>query len=460
MKWTRFRTNLFFAILSQATVLLLNCLIFLFLPKVLGVVQFAYWQLFVFYSVYVGFFHFGVSDGIYLRLGGASYESLDKRVLGGQFRLLVSLEIVILVIAIALSFFFVKDTSRLFVIISVSIYMIAGNVTWYFGFIFQAVNDTKRYSIAVIISKLSFLGFVFILLLLKFDRFEPFVVTFVASQIIVAVYSCYFARDIVFAKKTATKAVFSAFVANAKVGAVLMFANVAGNLILGSGKLIVDKAWGLHAFGKFAFAISLSNLFLQFITQISTVLFPALRQSNTENIKNTYHIINRILDIILPLIFLGYIPAKMLLSRWLPQYTESFQYLALLLPICLFDGKMSLLCNTFFKVFRKEKILLWVNSLSVFLSIGFSIFSVYAVKSMVWVVVLLVAVIALRSIFSQMYLAKMMRHSVRNTAWQHVILSGIFMASSYFMNDGYSFVLFLGLYIIYLFFSKNIVKDT
>ena len=31
---------------------------------------------------------------------------------------------------------------------------------------------------------------------------------------------------------------------NAKVGAVLMFANVAGNLILGSGKLIVDKAWG------------------------------------------------------------------------------------------------------------------------------------------------------------------------------------------------------------------------
>ena len=57
----------------------------------------------------------------------------------------------------------------------------------------------------------------------------------------------------------------------------------------------------------------------------------------------------------------GYIKSKFM---WLPQYAESLRYMVILLPICIFDGKMSLLCNTYLKVLRKERQLFYFNLIS------------------------------------------------------------------------------------------------
>jgi hypothetical protein len=96
----RFAKNLTFAFTAQGISFLLSVLMSLLVPKMLGVEQFAYWQLFIFYSTYVGLFHFGLSDGIYLRYGGMELENLDKRRIGSQFKLMIAWQIIICLICL------------------------------------------------------------------------------------------------------------------------------------------------------------------------------------------------------------------------------------------------------------------------------------------------------------------------------------------------------------------------
>lgn len=57
----------------------------LLVPKILGVEEFAYWQLFVFYTSYVSFFQLGLNDGIYLQHGGESRDAIDKSLIRSEF---------------------------------------------------------------------------------------------------------------------------------------------------------------------------------------------------------------------------------------------------------------------------------------------------------------------------------------------------------------------------------------
>ncbi len=40
---------------------------------------------------------------------------------------------------------------------------------------------------------------------------------------------------------------------------------------------------------------------------------------------------------------------------WLPEYADSLQYMGILFPIVIYEGRMSLLINTYLKTIRKEK---------------------------------------------------------------------------------------------------------
>jgi len=77
--------NLYYTVAANFATLGISVLLNLFVPKLLGVTEYSYWQLYVFYSSYVGFLHFGWIDGIYLKIGGEEYKDIDKRSLGSQF---------------------------------------------------------------------------------------------------------------------------------------------------------------------------------------------------------------------------------------------------------------------------------------------------------------------------------------------------------------------------------------
>lgn len=72
---TLFYKNIKYSFVAQFLQLSLSVCITLFLPFLLGVEDFGYWQLFIFYTQYAGFLAFGLVDGIYLREGGKNIEN-------------------------------------------------------------------------------------------------------------------------------------------------------------------------------------------------------------------------------------------------------------------------------------------------------------------------------------------------------------------------------------------------
>ena len=227
---------------------------------------------------------------------------------------------------------------------------------------------------------------------------------------------------------------------NAKIGINLTVSAIASSLILGIGRIFVDASIGLESFGLVSFAISLTSFFLQFISQISMVLFPMLRRFNEKDAITFYAKISNILSFVLCLMYVVFIPLRIILQRWLPQYTDSFSYLAILLPICLFDGKMQMLYNTYLKVFRKEKVLLMINMLIFLLSAGLCAVAAFILRSIQVIAVMMVIVIAIRSLLTNVYLSCVMGISNEKKLYWEVVISLVFVLTNVFFNDWFVFL--------------------
>lgn len=454
-----FIKNLIYAFSAQGISLMLSLLISLVVPKLLGIKEFGYWQLFLFYINYVGFTHLGLVDGVYLRLGGKKYSDLDCSLLGSQFWMLVLEQIIISIIIAVGVFFLESDPQRRFVWIMTCIYMVVFNASYYLGYVFQSTNDTKKFSISVMIDKLSFIICVIFLVLFHAKNFEIYVILYAFTKTLALIYCILNGRAIVFAHLIKPKPVIVEAIKNIGVGSNLLLANMAGMLVLGSGRLVVDHTWGIEAFGKFSFAISLTNFFLMFISQVSMVLFPTLRQIKLENLQKIYCIICDGLSIFLPVIFLFYLPIEYALGLWLPQYKESLEYLAILLPICTFDGKMQMICNTYLKVLRKERNLLAINIVSLVISIVLSLIGTYIFHNVYAVVISMVIAIACRSIISEIYLSKVLKVSIGKGLIYEILLATLFVCVSCFMTPLISFFVYSVSYVVYLILNKSKVKN-
>ncbi|MCO5385779.1 MAG: hypothetical protein NHB14_08450 [Desulfosporosinus sp.] len=84
--------NVIFSVLAQGISFALSIFTGFLLPKAMGVTQYGYWQVYLFYIGYIMLFCFGFNDGLYLRYGNLDYGQLLLRncvVLCGSSCLLV-----------------------------------------------------------------------------------------------------------------------------------------------------------------------------------------------------------------------------------------------------------------------------------------------------------------------------------------------------------------------------------
>lgn len=455
----QFIRNILAAFLAQGVSLIISILMSLVVPRFLGIVEYGYWQLFVFYVGYVGFFHFGFIDGMYLRLGGMEYQELDFNKIGTEFRIFLMVEIIIAIIIAVTGYLVIHEPERKIIVILVAAYMIINNLTLFFGYIFQAVNNTKVFSFSIIIDKIFVLLFTVVLLLGQSDNFIFFILAYSLSKGIALVYCMIKGKKIMFSEVYNVKNVLYDILVNINIGIKLMFANIVSMLILGMGRIVIDNVWGIEAFGKISLSLTLTNFFLLFIQQVSMVLFPALRRVSENKLGELYKKLRTVLGIVLPMVLVGYIPMKIILSIWLPQYAESLRYLALLLPICIFDGKMQMLYNTYLKVLRKEKSLLYINSLTLLFSALLAVVSGFLMHNLLYVIMSMLISIALRSIVAEIYLAGQMDVKIENTLFLELIFVALAVVVSWNCSDIFSFLFTLIAYIIYLIIERKKLRQ-
>ena len=144
------------AVFAQALAFSVSAVMSLLVPKMLGVEEYAYWQLFLLYGAYVPLFHLGLNDGVYLINGGKTFTEMNRRSLMGQFfvGLIVEVSIAILVFVWTVVNF---EGSRLFVFGLIAIYIVLFNIGSYWGAVCQAANETHYYSKMQTIDKACFI---------------------------------------------------------------------------------------------------------------------------------------------------------------------------------------------------------------------------------------------------------------------------------------------------------------
>lgn len=442
-----FVANLFSVIVTTLLVLIV--------PKFIGIEDYSYWQLYILYVSFVGFMHFGWADGIYLRHGGEYYENLDKKILGTQFTLLALTELIIALLFAAYAILFIDDVDKMFIVAVTGLNCLLMNTRTLLQFILQSTNRILVFSKNLIIEKTLYVIMISSILLLGYTEYEYLVTADLiakATMLIALLYTC---KDIVFSKKARISVGLKEAWKNISVGAKLMFANIAGMLIIGIIRFSIEKGWNIETFGKVSLTLTVANLVMIFISAASVVLFPIIKRSEKTKLPKIYTSLRTLLMVIVLGALLLYYPAYYILTLWLPQYADTLIYMALLFPICVYESKMTMLISTYLKALRKETHILMINIIAVLMSVLVSIVAVYLIRDLMLSLLMMVALVAMRAVIAEIILSKLIDINIKKDIVLEVILSVIFITSSWLIGGVTGMTIYLLAYLVYLFIKKN-----
>ena len=312
------------------------------------------------------------------------------------------------------------------------------------------MNETKLFSASVAIESVALLLGVIGLMLLGEHRFEPYVILFFLTKVIRLAYCCCYSKDFLRAGLCSLGTMARHSVKYVSIGIKLMTANLAGSLVLGAARFLIDRCWGVEVFSEVSLALSITSFFMTFISQASMVLFPALRQSSGSDMASFYRITRDALNILLPIIYLLYYPAVLLLGLWLPDYAASFIYFSYVLPICLFDGKMDILGTTYLKVLRREDDLLKINIVTMIVSIVISFIGAYLLRSIEFILFSVVLALGIRELLVEGYISKLLNSTASSMSIAVIVLSGCFVAASNLLSPFAALAVYLLALLLYM----------
>ena len=454
-----FISNIFNSMTVNASRIIITFVLTLVLPKFLGEADYSYWQLYLFYFTYLAYTSLGWCEGTYLKYGGDEYHSLPAKKMAGQFWTLAIYELFVNLVFSLVVFVFVQDRIKVIILILAACSAILDILRYYLQMVLQATNQIKGYARIATCERVLFL--LFSLLFLGLHKFE--FVYFIYAELLarflsllLALASC---KGIVFVQPESIREIMTESKELISSGYKLLLAGVAGQLIVGTVRFAVEHKWGNLVFGKVSLALSMVNMIITFITAVSVVIFPMLKRMSEDKLMKVYKIIREVITTLLLCVLLMYIPMKAVLQIWLPQYEVSFKYLALLLPVCIYETRFTVLLSTYFKALRKERIQLKSNLTSMLISIGATMIVVYGVQNLDLAIVLIVVLMAFKSHYAEFLLRKYIDDvDVRlDNLWESVLIIG-FMTASWFCSGLYSVIIYAVLLVVYFIIRRNKIK--
>ncbi len=191
------------------------------------------------------------------------------------------------------------------------------------------------------------------------------------------------------------------------------------------------------------------------IAAVGIVLFPMIRKSDPEKLKGFYDIVRNITTLPILVLLIFYTPISLLLELWLPQYADSLKYLAVLLPVCIFEARSSVLTNTYFKVFNQGGRILLVNASSVALSLILTGVMIYVLGNLDLAVISIVILVAFKNIFAELLLQKNVNRKALPDILLEQVLTWAFIIFNWNMDGLTATILYTICFIIYLFIKRN-----
>ena len=393
-----------------------NAFLLLVLPRFMSLEGFAYWQLYWMYVSLVGLLHLGLVDGLLLRFGGARADDLDKPTVSSQFWLLGLLQAIFCVVGLGLAWGIGARDERFFVFAAVCLNFIITNLWTYLQYLLQAIGEARLYAINLLIQRVCAVALMTTALAVGQRSAEVMIAIDTAARVVGLLLLVHLCRRMILTRPLAARPAWQEALRNISVGVSLLLANASGLLILTVYRSVIERGWGLLTFGKVSLVISVANMVIAVISAVGVVLFPILRRLDEARVKSLYTQLRSLLAVFALSALLTYGPGRAILEAWLPGYADSFAYLVLLYPICVYEVQMTVLAATYLKALRMERTLLAINLAAVALATLASVGLTAAGADLSVVLASLVVVIASRAIVAETIVTR--RIGVRVGRWQ------------------------------------------
>lgn len=462
----KFTRNVAMVAFSNILTILSGVLAGFVLPKIMGVTDYGYYKIFTLYISYVGLFHFGFIDGIYLLYAGKNYDNLDKNKFKFFTKFLFIFQSILLVLITGTALFFIKSYYG-FIFIFVGINLIVLNLTSYYQYVSQITYRFKQLAIRNTIS--SILTIVSILILLLLYKFYN--LTYIQYQIYVIVYSCinlfllvwyiYSYRDITFSRINKVAIDKKEILMLFKLGIPLLLSNLVGTLILTIDRQFVSILFDTDTYSIYAFAYNMLNLVTTAISAISTVLYPSLKVKTENELKDNYSKLNGIILIIVSICMLAYFPLVLIVNWMLPEYKYSLPIFQVIFPSLLFNTSITVVMSNYYKSLNLINNYFIKSIVALLLAFIANLIAYFTFKTSISISVASVIVSIIWYFMMEMTIIKRWRISfIKNTLFSFFILI-FFYVSTYFIANIYlsGFLYLLSLIVfITIFERKNFIN--
>lgn len=349
-----FKKNLVSVALSRIISLLSGIAVVLLLPKVLSVQDYGYLKIFTLYAVYTALLHFGFVDGILLKIAGKEYTELDHEEMRTYTHFFMTLESFVVLLMIITGVFFLSG-EYLFILLMLALDMLFVNITTYYQFVSQATQRFAEYSkksVIVSIAKFAFIGLLFIDYLISGVNisYRIYLIGIVILDFLMMLWYIWIYRDITFGTAQKIYLLKREIVNIFKIGIVLTVAYQTSHLVLALDRQFVSVLFSTEEYAIYSFAYNIVSMISTMVSSLSVVLLPMLKKAGKQYAVDHYKSSLSIVSILLGLSLLAYFPAQIFIGWFLPEYIDSMQYIAIILPSILLSSGISVVMFTIDKV--------------------------------------------------------------------------------------------------------------
>ena len=462
--------NIVIVAISNFIKLLAGILVGFVIPKIMGETNYGYYKVYTLYLGYVGLFHFGFIDGIYLIYAGKKFDQLNQQQFRTYSKFLFILELIISSIISIISLFFIKyDYGFIFLFIGLS--LIATNITGYYQFISQITGRFKELSFRNLLSAILqiilivLFGSLWYIHIINELQYQIYIISSFTILLIMTLWYGYTYRSITFGKskklKEENKNIIHFFI----IGFPLLIANLVTNLILSIDKQFVSiltnlGKYTIGEFGVYSFAYTMLGVIATIIAAISTVLYPTIKTYDEERLKNSYNNLIAIIAMITSFCLLSYQPLCFIVTHWLSDYVDSLSIFRVILPGIILSSCVTMVMFNYYKAIGKHFIFFIISLLTLGLSIIANFIAYFATGKMIWISIASVFVICIWYIISEFYLIKKWKlKTSKNIIYISLNIASFYILTEFIYNIYLSFSIYFIVFVcLTLFFNFKLIK--
>lgn len=449
--------SLIYLISANIISVMVSGIILLIFPRLFSIAEFGIWQFYMLLNMYFSYAAFGLADGVYVRY--SEKQNINKiRYIGFHFWLIMMVDVLLIICLI-----FNTDISKIKIMVLSGISCILVAPKSIIVYHLQSIGKTTETSFYIIIEKLIFVFLLFIIYTINIHVTIFSIVYVDLLSKLVTIVCLIIKNPEKFKFRLNIKIdLLKEITENFKTGIPLVLIGTSTLFIIGIFRFVIEKKWGIESFSKASIMINFSSFLMIFISSISLIFFPLLRNTELKTISNKYNQVSKIVFFLMLLVLMVYYPIYILVQYLLPDYSDGLIFLPILLVITILDGKIIILNTNLLKIFRKEKKVFIYNLYLILLTIFMYLIILYFVNEIFYVFILMMIVILIKYILLEYEVQKILGYQsiLVSIFLNEFLYVTLILPLMYFTNSIInSLILFVCVICIYLSINKDIIKN-